>query len=417
MFYLKYDDIEGLFSEAAENYQINADEAFDWDRINRSIHDGSNEEKKPEPEKDRKRRFMFWFFLLFSIGLLSYNIWSIESEKKLLQQNISQNKSSSNNNVANNNAGDRNENNNSKSRQINDAVVNKNKSAKTFATADSNGKQKLLTIENLQEANNSGNINDNITQNKIANADINPTPLSQKNILLHGQTHNIEKNIPDLINPLNKTSSIQSSKKNNSEKNSRSKFYIGAFVAPDVTFVEFQKANGLGATFGLTAGYQFNKNWSIESGISLNTKKYYTDGEYFDKSNVPDFYNAQLLSVDGSCNMIEVPLNIRYKFSSNSNHNFTVAAGTSSYFMTKESYNYSMIAWGQPVQGNFTNHPSSANWFSVINLSAGYEKKLNNLSLLIEPYYKAAVKGIGTGNLNMSSAGINIGIKKYFGKK
>jgi hypothetical protein len=161
----------------------------------------------------------------------------------------------------------------------------------------------------------------------------------------------IDKNIPNLINPLNKTSSIQSSKKNSSEKNSRSKFYIGAFVAPDVTFVEFQKANGLGATFGLTAGYQFNKNWSIESGISLNTKKYYTDGEYFDKSNVPDFYNAQLLSVDGSCNMIEVPLNIRYKFSSNSNHNFTVAAGTSSYFMTKESYNYSMIAWGNRCRG------------------------------------------------------------------
>jgi len=27
------------------------------------------------------------------------------------------------------------------------------------------------------------------------------------------------------------------------------------------------------------------------------------------------------------------------------------------------------------------------------------------------------VKGIGTGNLYMSSTGINIGLKKYFGKK
>jgi hypothetical protein len=62
MFYLKYDDIEGLFSEAAENYQINADEAFDWDRINRSIHDGSNEEKKPEPEKTENAGSCFGFF-------------------------------------------------------------------------------------------------------------------------------------------------------------------------------------------------------------------------------------------------------------------------------------------------------------------------------------------------------------------
>jgi len=419
MFYLRYDDIEGLFREAAENYQINVGEAFDWDRINHSIHNGSNEEKKPE--KDRRRKFIFWFFLLLSAGLFSYNIWSIESAKRSFQQNISkENKSARNNNAAKNNANvernnsKQNDNINLKDQQIEN--VFSNKSTQTFANDNLYRNQKQLISEDLQKIN-SATLNDNILQNKITNADINPTPILQKNIFFPDQTHTVEKNIPGLIEPLNNSSPGQLYEKNKAEKSNHSKFYIGAFVAPDVTFVDFQKTNGLGATFGLTAGYQFSKNWSIESGISLAAKKYYTDGEYFDKSNVPDFYNAELLSVDGSCSMIEVPLNIRYKFSSNSNHHFTAAVGTSSYFMTKESYNYSMIAWGQPVQGNFTNHPSSANWFSVINLSAGYEKKLNNLSLLIEPYYKAAVKGIGTGNLNMSSAGINIGIKKYFGKK
>src|SRR4051794_13926412 len=121
MFYLRYDDIEGLFREAAENYQINPEEAFDWNKINRSVHEQPNEEKKPEPKKNKKGGFILWFLLLLSIGLLSYNIWSIESEKKLLQQNISDvNKSKPDNVKDNTNLSAKNEGNNIEKKQSSD---------------------------------------------------------------------------------------------------------------------------------------------------------------------------------------------------------------------------------------------------------------------------------------------------------
>jgi len=415
MFYLRYDDIEGLFRDAAENYQINADEAFDCDKINRSVHDQPDEEKKPGPEKNKKRGFIFWFLLLLSIGLLSYNIWSIESEKKSLQQNIaSVNKSKPNNEKNNANTSVQSQSNNlQKSESLNRYSLSQNKEP-IFNNVKTTGND--LILQSLTKKTNES-ISDNIKVNKGTNADISPSPILERNILLNDQLHLIDKNTPNLIQPSGNTDSSRSAKNKATAKNISSKFYAGAFFAPDVTFIKFQKTTGVGATFGLTAGYQFNKNWSIESGISLDMKKYYTDGEYFDKSHVPDFYNGQLLSVTGTCNMLEIPINVRYKFASNSNHNWTAALGTSSYFMTKESYNYSMIAWGQTVEGKFTNYPSSTHLFAVINLSAGYEKKLNNASLLIEPYYKVPIRGIGTGNLYMSSAGINIGIKKYFGRK
>jgi len=418
MFYLRYDDIEGLFREAAENYQINAEKAFDWDKIQRNVHHKPGEEKKPEPEKNTRRKFIFGFLLLLLVGLFSYNIWSIETEKKLLQQNISKdNKSAAKKNEDNITRFKQNENSNLKKQQVfNKRDSIENKSEQTIADVKPDNKRKEFVIENLK-GDDQAITYDNTILNKETNADISPIPLLKGKILLNAQSQGMDKNLPSLIQPPGDTSFVQPSKNKSTKRNNGSKFYAGAFVSPDVTFIEFQQSSGVGASVGLTVGYQVNKNWSIESGISFDTKKYYTKGEYFDKNNVPDFYNADLLSVNGRCNMFEVPLNIRYKFPSKSNHNFTAALGTSSYFMMKESYNYSMISWGQTVNGKFTNFPRSADLFAVINISAGYEKKLNSLSLLIEPYFKVPVKGIGTGNLYMSSGGLSIGLKKYFGKK
>jgi len=409
MFYLRYDDIEGLFREAAENYQVNPDKAFDWDKINRSVHNEPGEEDNPE---HKKNKFILWFFLLLAIGLLSYNIWSIESGKRLLD-NLKGNKLISNRKIDNNKISlAQNE---SASLNKQQKLLNKNKNASALIKSMPGIRPRELTIENVQN-NNYAFIDDNI-QDKENHPEIKPVPIFKKDVELNNQSRSNAKNIPHLIDPLINISAIQPTKNSNIEKNEGSKFYAGGFVAPDVTFIKFQQSNGVGVTFGLTAGYQFNKTWSIESGISFDTKKYYTKGDYFDKSNVPDFNNAQLLSVSGSCNMFEVPINLRYKFPSNSDHNWTIAVGTSSYFLTKESYNYSATTGGQNVQGKLINYPSSSHLFAVINVGGGYEKKLSKLSLLIEPYYKIPIKGIGTGNLYMSSSGINIGVKKYFGKK
>ncbi len=193
-------------------------------------------------------------------------------------------------------------------------------------------------------------------------------------------------------------------------------FYTGLLIAPDFTFVKFQKTNGIGIDFGLIGGYTLNNKWSIETGVLFNMKKYYTKGEYFDKRNVPDFANVSSLSINGSCNMIEIPINVRYRFASNkNNHNWTVAAGTSSYLMTREYYDYSAIANGEDQHGEFTHYPSSKHLFATVNLNTGYEIKIGNtLSLRAEPYFKIPIKGIGTGNLHMSSTGINLGITKSF---
>ncbi len=430
MFYLNHDNIEGLIREAAKNYHVNTDKAFDWDRIDNAIHDSEdNKNEPPESEKKKKRRFIFWGLLFMSIALFSYNIWNAESGKKLLQKNVSGENISRGNNKKDNND----------IINLADNIPNKTKSRETTNNRESNSKEgnniisaagnSISTTKSAPQTDLSKDLFllkkdeedkiDNVITDREGNSYNTVSLLNQSEIseIFNHQKIDINKSLTYVVELAdNKQANNFFVNKSVVKKKKQLGFYTGLLVAPDFTFVKFQKINGIGITFGLIGGYNIDSKWSIETGVLLDTKKYYTEGEYFDKRNVPDFANVSFLSINGSCNMIEIPINVRYRFPSNkNNHQWTAAAGTSSYLMTKEYYDYSAIANGEDQRGEFTHYPSSKHLFATVNLSTGYEIKISNtLSLRAEPYFKIPMKGIGTGNLRMSSTGINLGITKSF---
>jgi hypothetical protein len=200
------------------------------------------------------------------------------------------------------------------------------------------------------------------------------------------------------------------SKKNNKKQ---SFFYAGLIVAPDLSMVKFQSVKGVGTTFGILLGYNINRKWAIETGAYLDHKKYYTDGEYF-KQKYPN-PNSTLKNVDGACNMWEIPVNVRYNLSSGEKTKWFATAGLSTYLMTHENYvswyvdNSGGSPWNQPWE---TKKPSQY-WFSVFNLSIGYEQKLGKIgNLRLEPYLRIPLSGMGSGSLPIMSAGLNIGITR-----
>jgi len=201
-----------------------------------------------------------------------------------------------------------------------------------------------------------------------------------------------------------------------SSKQKSSFLYAGLLAAPDLSTVKFQSTKGVGTTFSLLLGYQFNKRWAVESGVSLDRKRYYTDGEYFDTKGVRNNPNPnwKLLNVDGTCYMWEVPVNVRYNFSQTDKSKWFATAGLSTYFMTREKYDYnSTYNGGPPTVSNWDLKKPSQYWFSIINLSAGYEHSLGAIgNLRIEPYLRVPLSGLGTGKLNILSTGINIGITR-----
>jgi hypothetical protein len=184
--------------------------------------------------------------------------------------------------------------------------------------------------------------------------------------------------------------------------------YIGVFGAPDFSTVRFQTMKGVGTTYGVLLGYSFNERWAVESGLSLDMKRYYTAGEYF-KKEMPSGYT--LLNVDGSCNMLEIPVNVRYNFSTGSRMKWFATAGLSTYLMSKENYNYQYSDGWSTGDSNWSIHKPSQYWFSIVNVSAGFEQRMGKIgNLRLEPYARIPLSGIGTGKLPIVSAGLNIGL-------
>lgn len=204
-----------------------------------------------------------------------------------------------------------------------------------------------------------------------------------------------------------------SSQPHDKKPNHHAYLYGGVVVAPDLSTIKFQSLRGSGYSAGLLLGVQLSRRVAIETGAYFDSKKYYTAGEYFSSKNVEFLNYVDLLDVTGSCQMIEVPVNLKYNFITGKKTNWYATTGLSTYFMFKESYDYSYIYNGYAREKSASYSKGSQNWFSIVNFSIGYEHQLGRIgNLRIEPYLRIPMSGMGTGSLPIMSSGLNIGITR-----
>ena len=137
-------------------------------------------------------------------------------------------------------------------------------------------------------------------------------------------------------------------------------------------------------------------------------KKIYSVDE--DEYHVPQgsTWNNYLQSVDANCKVYEVPLVLSYNFGKTKNHSWFASAGLSSYFMKRESYVY---YYKNPLGVTYSNPWTVTNqnkhYFSVLDISGGYEYSINKrFSIIAEPYVKLPLSGIGLGKIKLNSAGV-----------
>lgn len=186
-------------------------------------------------------------------------------------------------------------------------------------------------------------------------------------------------------------STIATTKKKN-EKNSRKPnnyFYVGAVAGTDISTVKSADTHGLGYNIGFVAGYRLGKHLGIESGLIWNYKKYYADGQYVSTEKLGLLTHTMVLNIDGSCGMLEIPLSVQYHFGNTGGSHFYAAAGLSSYLMKKEEYYYLYKRYNTQYYAEKEYKNSTQNWFSVLQLGAGYQIQLGKKSTLrFEPYVK-----------------------------
>ncbi|GAA4736589.1 outer membrane beta-barrel protein [Flavisolibacter ginsenosidimutans] len=196
------------------------------------------------------------------------------------------------------------------------------------------------------------------------------------------------------------------------------RFSIGIEAGTGTTSVKFQRAKGLGFDLGLTAGYDLSKRLSIQAAVLSSKKNYYTNGAAFNTSKIYLPVNTKITSVEGRCRMLEIPIALRYNFSSSRKQEWFVAAGASSFLMKREDYDYEYFYAnsGQSVKRSKTYKNSSKDWLAVAQFSGGYAYDVKGkFGLVAEPYIQVPLKGAGFGKLPLTSAGLRLSlVKKLF---
>ncbi len=208
----------------------------------------------------------------------------------------------------------------------------------------------------------------------------------------------------------------RSGAKNLQPLNSNKRFlYAGVMVSPDISTVKLQSLTGAGYTAGILLGYHLSPRWNLETGLYLDSKKYYSKGEYFSTKNVAFLNYVNLLKVNGTCNMLELPVNLRFNLTPHDHGSWFVTMGMSTYYMFRESYTYNYLYYGVDKQKSYAYHNTSQYWFSVLNFSAGYQHPINRKAdLRMEPFLRIPLAGMGTGSLPIMSAGMNLGVVRRF---
>lgn len=193
-------------------------------------------------------------------------------------------------------------------------------------------------------------------------------------------------------------------------------FYTGLLYAADKSSINFEPSKGIGYSWALALGYQFSKRFSLESGIHIEKKEYYTTGEHFDKSILPA--TGKILWIESENKLLEIPITLKTNFSPGKKHQFFGSIGISSYLINNESYEYEEELNGV-IQNEFVQFTkNSSSLFATTNLSFGYEYKfISGIRLRIEPYLNLPLSGIGKGKEPILSKGVYFGLMYDFHKK
>jgi hypothetical protein len=194
----------------------------------------------------------------------------------------------------------------------------------------------------------------------------------------------------------------------------KSRLSYSLVAGPDVSTVKLQRTSKTGFSLGLMLGYKISSKLSVEAGVLWDRKNYYTNGKYMDTSRLKLPAHSKVLDAEGYCNMIEIPVNARYAFITRPNHSWFFSAGLSSYLMQEEDYTLNYERYNQPYVKDYGYMNSTKDWFSIMNLSVGYQRSLGrNTRLGIAPYVKLPLRGVGIGKLPVSSTGIYLSVSRF----
>jgi hypothetical protein len=213
-----------------------------------------------------------------------------------------------------------------------------------------------------------------------------------------------------------KTETKNSAPKKNRNSGNRNGFSFSFSAGPDVSKVESAKTGKTTLVYGAGIGYTKNR-FTLRTGV-YGVKKVYWAGPNDYKLSYTPPPSVKFEGADADCYVIEIPVKLNYNFGFRNKSNWFASAGLASYLMKRESYSYvyKPVTGGPPYYHWYETKNENKHYFSVLNLSGGFTRQLNNIfSISAEPYIEIPLTGIGAGKVHLNSGGVlfTIGVKPF----
>ncbi|WP_144051857.1 hypothetical protein [Fibrisoma limi] len=192
---------------------------------------------------------------------------------------------------------------------------------------------------------------------------------------------------------------------------------IRAVVSPDLSGIGLRNFSKPGTNVGLMLEYRMARRWSGQIGILHSTKIYRANGDAYEWPPY-NVFGPEPATVDGRCNMLDIPINLRYDLIVRPRPNGSVArwfvsGGVTSYVMLREDYKYNYKNPNNPhIKYRDWSTKTGPYGLSQLNMSVGYEHPFSQrLSGQLEPFIKAPLRGIGVYKYNLLSTGAFLSIR------
>lgn len=223
----------------------------------------------------------------------------------------------------------------------------------------------------------------------------------------------------------------QPAKKNNPDKQNSKKVNFSIYAATYFNYAE-GSTNQVNAGAGFTSDFRLSKNLKLSTGVALaqNSLSYNSSPPQSPSANnfvasapaakqqsalfatsavFPVFknYNASLVGLD-------IPINIKYEFNPEKTDAY-ISAGLSSGTFIDENYTY-RYAYGNGTSNAASNpdeqttHNSFNNFYfgKTLNFSFGMGYPVGGNRLIVEPFVKYPLGGLGAQDIRFGAGGVNL---------
>jgi hypothetical protein len=260
-----------------------------------------------------------------------------------------------------------------------------------------------------------------ITNKKFGNTPVLAADTATKNNIIAAAPQSAKPNVPLFTDKPDKTKKYKVNDTHISV-NSAKKVQFSIYAA---TYFNYAKGSNtqlnLGA--GATADIKLTNNLKLSTGMAIaqNTLNYAGQSQSISPVNLNTYpvstlynsalnavapalknYNAQLVDLD-------VPVNLKYEFNPQKNNSY-VAVGLSSGTFINESYTYQYgYVANNTTQSQTTNNSFNSFYFArTLNVSFGLGYPLGKNHLILEPFLKYPLDGLGSQQIRFGAGGVNL---------